>query len=127
MRLLSTVRFDEVCLLQGAPLIGALFSIGALTPQNVFVLAAVMVGSISLVAHVFVLNDWSGIHGDLRDPARANRTFVAKGVSRTELGCLATVLLVLSLLLFWLVGVTTFVVAAVIASASALYSAPRFT
>src|SRR6267378_6156412 len=86
IRLLSSVRFDEVCVLQGAPLIGAMFSIGTLTLDNAFVLAAVMVGSLSLVAHVFVLNDWSGIHGDLRDGARASRTFIAKGVSRTELG-----------------------------------------
>src|SRR5512140_449291 len=96
MRLLSCVRFDEVCVLQGAPLIGAMFSIGTLTLQKAFVLAAVVAGSVSLVAHVFVLNDWSGIHGDLRDPARAGRTFIAKGVSRTELGYFAIALLVLA-------------------------------
>jgi 4-hydroxybenzoate polyprenyltransferase len=126
IRLLSCIRFDEVCVLQGAPLIGAMFSIGTLTLDNAFVLAAVVVGSFGLVAHVFVLNDWSGIHGDLRDGARASRTFIAKGVSRTELGYLAIALLVFALLLFWLVSVSTFVVAVLIASASALYSAPGF-
>jgi 4-hydroxybenzoate polyprenyltransferase len=120
------VRFGEVCLLQGAPLIGAIFSIGTLTLDKALVLAAVLAGSLSLVAHVFVLNDWSGIHGDLRDPARASQTFIEKGVSRTELGHLAIALLILALLLFWLVGVTTFVIAAMIAAASALYSAPAF-
>jgi 4-hydroxybenzoate polyprenyltransferase len=126
IRLLSCVRFDEVYVLQGAPLIGAVFSIGTLTLDKAFVLAAVVVGSLSLVAHVFVLNDWSGIHGDLRDPARAGRTFMEKGVSGTELGYLAIALLVLALVLFWLVSVITFVVAVGIASASALYSAPGF-
>jgi len=124
IRLLYSVRLDEVFVLQGAPLIGAMFSIGNLTPENALVLATFVVGSVGLVAHVFVLNDWCGIHGDLRDPARAGRTFVAKGVSRTELGYLAIALLALALLLFWLVSVTTFVVAVVIAGASALYSAP---
>jgi 4-hydroxybenzoate polyprenyltransferase len=124
MRLLSGVRFDEVCVLQGAPLIGAMLSIGTLSLRHALVLAAVLVGSLSLVAHVFVLNDWSGIQGDLKDPARAGRTFIAKGVSRTELGYLAIALLAVALLLFWLVGAITFVVAVVIASASALYSAP---
>jgi 4-hydroxybenzoate polyprenyltransferase len=126
IRLLSCIRFDEVCVLQGTPLIGAMFSIGSLTLDKAFVLAAVVMGSLSLVAHVFVLNDWSGIHGDLRDPARAGRTFVAKGASRTGLGYLATALLVLALSLFWLAGTTTFVVAIAIAGASALYSAPAF-
>jgi 4-hydroxybenzoate polyprenyltransferase len=126
MRLLSGVRLDEVCVLQGAPLIGAMFSIGALSLHHALVLAAVVAGSLSLVAHVFVLNDWSGIDGDLRDPARATRTFFAWGVSRAEMGYLAIALLAIALLLFWLVGVTTFVVAVAIAGASALYSVPAF-
>jgi 4-hydroxybenzoate polyprenyltransferase len=126
LHLLSGVRFGEVAVLQGAPLIGAMFSIGTLTPDNALILAAVLVGSLSLVAHVFVLNDWAGIHGDLRDPARASRTFIDKGVGRTELGYLAIGLLVLALSLSWLVGLTTFVIAVVIAGASALYSAPVF-
>lgn len=126
MRVLSCIRFDEVCVLQGAPLLGALFSIGTLTLHGTLVLAALLAGSVSLVAHVFVLNDWSGIHDDLRDPVRASRTFVARGATRSELGYLAIALLVLALSLFCLVGVTTFVVAAAIASASAFYSAPAF-
>jgi 4-hydroxybenzoate polyprenyltransferase len=103
-----------------------MFSIGALTLANTLVLAALLAGSVSLVAHVFVLNDWSGIHGDLNDPARASRTFVARGVSRAELGYLAIALLALALLLFGLVGATTLVVAVVIAGVSALYSTPAF-
>ncbi|SEC19580.1 4-hydroxybenzoate polyprenyltransferase [Rhizobiales bacterium GAS188] len=113
-------------MLQGAPLIGASFSIGALTTSNIFAIAAVLAGNLCLVAHVFVLNDWSGIHGDLKDPNRARRTFVAKGVSRTEVGYLAISLLALGLLIFGLVGATTLVLALAIASLSALYSAPAF-
>ncbi len=124
IRLLSCIRFDEVLVLQGAPLIGAMFSIGTLTLHNALILAAVAVGNLALVAHVFVLNDWSGIHGDLRDPARADRTFVAKGARRGDVGWLAIALLPIALLPFWLVGATTFVVALVIAGASGLYSAP---
>jgi 4-hydroxybenzoate polyprenyltransferase len=125
-RLLSSVRFDEVVVLQGAPLAGAMFSIGSLGPHSVLVLAALLTGSLALVAHVFVLNDWSGIHGDLRDPARAGRTFVQKGVSRTELGYLAIALLALALSLFGLVGVATLAIGLLIAGASALYSMPAF-
>ncbi len=125
-RLLSGVRFDEVLVLQGTPLIGASLSIGALTQSKVLAVAILAAGSICLVAHVFVLNDWSGIHGDLRDPNRAPRAFTARGVSRAEMGYLAAVLLGLSLLICGLLGLTTFVLGLAIAGASALYSAPVF-
>lgn len=125
-RLLSGVRFDEVLVLQGTPLIGASFSVGALTLNNALTVAAVAVGSICLVAHVFVLNDWSGIHGDLHDPNRATRAFTARGVSRAEMGYLAAALLGVSLLICGLLGTTPLVLALAIAGASALYSAPAF-
>src|SRR3981189_2641686 len=125
-RLLSCIRWDEALVLQGAPLIGASFSLGAWSASNILLLAIFAVGSCCLVAHVYVLNDWSGIHGDLRDPHRAARTFAAKGTSPTEFGFLATALLALSLLLFALLGKATLVLALAIAGLSALYSAPLF-
>jgi 4-hydroxybenzoate polyprenyltransferase len=76
------------------------------------------------VAHIFVLNDWAGIEGDARDPNRAARTFMAKGVRRSEAGCLGIALLVLALILFSRVHAATFVIAIAIAGLSALYSAP---
>jgi 4-hydroxybenzoate polyprenyltransferase len=120
------IRYDEVVVLQGAPLIGASFSIGALTTASSFRAAVLAVGSLCLVAHVFVLNDWSGIRGDLKDPNRSKRTFARKGVSRSEIGVLATVLLVASLVLLGLLGPATLGLALAIASLSALYSAPIF-
>ena len=125
-RLLSCIRWDEVFVLQGAPLIGAVFSLPAWTAANILTLTVFVVASCCLVAHVYALNDWSGIHGDLRDANRAARTFPSKGVSRGELGFLAAALLALSLLLFAFVGKVALVVALVIAGLSALYSTPWF-
>src|ERR1051326_8707606 len=125
-RLLSCIRWDEVLVLQGAPLIGASFSLGALTGGNILALAIFAVASCCLVAHVYALNDWSGIHGDLRDPHRAARTFSAKRVGRIEVGLLATALLAFSLLLFALIGKVALFLALAIAGLSALYSAPLF-
>jgi 4-hydroxybenzoate polyprenyltransferase len=113
-------------LLQGPPVMGAIFSFSGLTMNNILAAAAAAVGSICLVAHIFVLNDWAGIDGDLRDPNRAARVFTAKGVSRSEMAYLATALLALSLLLFGLVSATALVLALAIAGLSALYSAPIF-
>lgn len=123
-RLLSCVRFDEVLALQGAPLLGAILSIGTLTPGNMLQVAALMGGNFCLVAHVFVFNDWSGIEGDLNNPRRASATFAARGLNRTEIGYLALSLLALSLLLFGMVGETALLVGLAIAALSALYSAP---
>ncbi|WP_217578185.1 UbiA family prenyltransferase [Mesorhizobium sp. GbtcB19] len=121
---MSSIRFDEVCALQGTPLIGAVLSIGALTMNNMLDVAFVIAGNLCLVAHVFLFNDWSGIDGDVNDPKRAAGTFAAKGLSRSEVGYLAISLLALSLLLFAMVGETPFFVGLAIAGLSALYSAP---
>ncbi|WP_204310979.1 hypothetical protein, partial [Stenotrophomonas maltophilia] len=74
-RVVSCIRFDEVAALQGTPLIGAIFSIGALSVDHAIGLALLLAGNVCLMAHVFVLNDWSGIDGDIRDPNRARQTF----------------------------------------------------
>lgn len=123
-RLLSSIRFDEVCALQGTPLIGAALSIDALTMNNMLDVAVIVAGNLCLVAHVFLFNDWSGIDGDLNDPRRAARTFATKGLSRNEVGYLAMSLLALSLLLFAMVGAAPFFIGLAIAGLSALYSAP---
>jgi 4-hydroxybenzoate polyprenyltransferase len=125
-RFLSCIRWDETFVLQGAPLIGAVFSIGALTADNLLTLAIFAFASCCLVAHIYSLNDWCGIHGDLRDPNRAARTFAAKGVSRTAFGVLVMILLAVSLLLFALLGRASLLLALGIAAAGVLYSAPVF-
>lgn len=122
----SCIRFDEVIVLQGTPLIGAILSIGTPTADKMVLAATAALCSLCLVAHVFVLNDWSGIDGDLRDLNRASRAFTTKGVSRREVGYLATALLMVGLPLAALLGTTPFVLALAIASLSALYSAPPF-
>ena len=122
--LLSCIRFDEVLILQGSPLLGALFSMGRLTVASAAALGLLAAGSICLVAHVFVLNDWSGMSGDLRDPNRTSRVFTNRGVARARIGHLWMVLLALSLLLLGALSVRSLIIAVVIAGLSALYSAP---
>lgn len=126
VRLLSCIRFDEVLVLQGSPLLGALFSIGRLTTEKAVALAVLAAGSFCLVAHILVLNDWSGTSADLRDPNRTTGVFLTKGMSRTEIGYLWMALLAMSLLLLSPLGLRTLVIALAIAGLSALYSAPAF-
>src|SRR5688500_2445769 len=78
----ACVRFDEVLVLQGAPVLGALLSVGRPTLEQLPTLALFAAGSCCLVAHVFVLNDWAGMRSDLRDANRARHVFAARGVPR---------------------------------------------
>jgi 4-hydroxybenzoate polyprenyltransferase len=126
LRLLSCIRFDEVLVLQGSPLLGALFSIGKLTTEKAVALAVLAAGSCFLVSHILVLNDWSGMSADLRDPNRTTGVFMTKGIGRTEIGYLWMALLALSLLVLSPFGMRTLGIALAIAGLSALYSAPAF-
>lgn len=124
-RLIQCIRFDEVIVLQGAPFFGALFALHDFSLRTLgtgILLAAV---SVLLVAHVFVLNDWSGIEGDTRDPHRAPRTFATRGVTSRAMAGLAAGLLVAGLALASMLGLAAFLVAVGIVCASALYSLPN--
>ena len=124
--LFSSIRFDEVLVLQGTPLLGALFSMGTVTTTKCIDVLVFAMASASLVAHVFLLNDWSGARTDLRDPHRAERVFLARGVSSRAVATLCVLSLLLSLLLLAPFGLSPVSLALAVAMLSALYSAPRF-
>jgi 4-hydroxybenzoate polyprenyltransferase len=125
MRLLSSIRWDEVILWQGTPLFGALFSIGSVTGDKAAALALLLAASGCLVAHVFALNDWSGAEGDLHEPSRAVGILaLERGVRRTEMGHLCAALMVLGLLPLFPLGTRPVCIGLQIVILSALYSAP---
>lgn len=123
--LLASIRYDEIVVLQGAPVLGAVFAIGALDAARVWALVLLVLANAALVAHVFLLNDWAGIEQDSQDPARAPRVFLQRGVSRREIGVLALLTLVLSVAgLAWL-GTMPLLLGLLLVMASALYSLPQ--
>ena len=124
MGLISCIRFDEVFALQGTPLLGALFSMGRPTNDKAVALLVLLASSCCLVSHVFVLNDWSGVNGDLRSPNRASTVFVNRGIHRSEIGYLSVALLALSLLLLIPLGLRMLLIVLAIAGVSGLYSSP---
>lgn len=123
-RLLACIRLDEVAVLQGAPVLGACLAMIDISAATLLDCAGLIAGNLCLVAHVFVLNDWAGIQGDLKDPHRATRNFVAQGESAARMAYLASALLIASLLIFALIGQTVVIIALAIAALSALYSLP---
>ena len=115
--LLRHVRFDEVFVLQGTPLMGVVFSIGTITAGKFEMLLLFLVGSILLVAHVFTLNDWADVaHGfkapDLQVPSR-------------HLFWFSFSLLIASLIVFALLGSRVVILGAIIAALGFFYSHPK--
>jgi 4-hydroxybenzoate polyprenyltransferase len=126
LRYFSCLRPQDILVLQGSPLLGALFAIHHAGVHELTLLATLMAANVLLVTHIFMLNDWSGLTIDLADPNKAARVFTARGVGRTEMVSLTAALLVLSLVLFRLIGPVTLGLATAITILSALYSLPHF-
>lgn len=126
VRYLSCLRLEEILVLQGSPLLGAAFALRHPAAANVGPLLVLVAANVCLVAHIFLLNDWSGLAADLADPHKAAGVFTARGVGREEIGGLAAGLLALSLLLWSRLGPRPLGLALAIAALSALYSLPRF-
>jgi 4-hydroxybenzoate polyprenyltransferase len=126
-RYLSCLRWREILVLQGSPLLGAAFAMGGeVTAGRVAALAVLTAASCCLVAHIFVLNDWAGMSADLKDPNKQAAVFAARGIDRREVGWLWLALLVASAALFGWLGPRPLAIALAIAGLSALYSVPAY-
>jgi 4-hydroxybenzoate polyprenyltransferase len=115
--LLRHIRLDEVLVLQGTPLMGAVFAMEAVTASNIETLVVFLIGSILLVAHVFTLNDWADIAHGLKAPDPQ--------VSSLRLFWFSVFLLIASLLVFALIDFRVVVLAAIVAALGFFYSHPR--
>jgi 4-hydroxybenzoate polyprenyltransferase len=123
-RYLSCIRYREILILQGSPLLGAVFAVGKLNADRLAALFVFAVANLLLVAHIFVLNDWAGADADLNDVNKVAGVFATKGISRDAIRRLWIGLLVLSLTMFGLLGMRPLAIAAAIAAVSFLYSRP---
>ena len=115
--LLRHIRFDEVFVLQGTPLMGAAFSIATISAAHIETLAVFLIGSILLVAHVFTLNDWADIAHGLKAPDPL--------VSSLRLFWFSIFLLIASLLVFALITSRVVVLGAIVAALGFFYSHPK--
>ena len=123
---LSCVRYQEVVILQGSPLLGAAFAVRGITLESVVSGGLFAVASVLLVAHIFSFNDWAGIALDSNDPNKSADVFVTRGVSRRGVAALSLGLLAASMLLLALLPRQTLLLGVVIAVLGGLYSHPSF-
>ena len=120
----SCIRYQDVLILQGSPLLGAAFSVPAFSLESMVRGAVFALASMLLVAHIFSLNDWAGIALDSNDPNKSADVFVTRGVARRDVGLLSLGLLLASLLLFALLARRTMLLGVAIAVLGAVYSLP---
>jgi 4-hydroxybenzoate polyprenyltransferase len=119
------IRYRDVIVLQGPPLMGVAFAMQGGWGYRLFDLCLLMVANLLLVSHIFSLNDWAGIASDLTDPNKAMETFLSRGISKGEMGFLSLVTGCLSLVTFSLLPLRTFLLASAIVALGLLYSHPR--
>ena len=122
----SCIRYQDVLILQGSPLLGVAFALRGLTIEKTVSVFVFALASILLVAHIFSFNDWAGIALDSNDPNKSPDVFVTRGISRQGVAFLSLGLLTASLLLFALLRLQTLVLGTAIAALGALYSHPSF-
>jgi 4-hydroxybenzoate polyprenyltransferase len=121
---LSCVRYPEVILLQGSPLLGMAFAIGDVTAEKLATAVVFAVASFLLVAHIWTFNDWAGLTTDSNDPNKAGHVFSTKGVSPRGLLSFSLGLFAASVLLFALLPHRTLVIAVAVAMLGVVYSHP---
>jgi len=121
---LSCIRYQEVLLLQGSPLLGAAFALKEITAESALSVLLLALAGFLLVAHIFTFNDWAGIASDSNDPNKSANVFSTKGITPRGVLLLSSGLLAASLLLFALLPGRTFLVAVAIAALGLFYSHP---
>ncbi|MEP7014120.1 MAG: UbiA family prenyltransferase [Verrucomicrobiota bacterium] len=120
----ASIRIGEVLVLQGAPLIGIVFSIGTITAPKLLASLIFAAASFLLVAHIFTLNDWADFSRGLNHSNSAMSRLENKKVPPRLLFFFSLLLLMASLSLFLSLSVRCSLLAAGIATLGILYSHP---
>jgi len=127
VRHFGSTRALEILALQASPILGIL--LGGFSPGRDGVIrpGLLILGSLTLTAHVFVLNDWAGHVSDSRDLRRVTLVFDRQGINLRHVAQVAVALLIFANVAFALIGSRAVLLGAGIATLSLLYScSPSF-
>ena len=127
MQHFASTRAPEVLALQASPIFGSFLGGFSLERCGVTRLGLLLLGSLALTSHIFVLNDWAGHSSDTLDLRRATRVFARRGISRRRVARVAIALLIFANIAFAAVGSPAMLLGAAIAALSLLDScSPSF-
>ena len=122
MQHFASTRGLEVLALQASPILGISFGGFGQGRAGMIRIALLLLGSLALTAHVFVLNDWAGNNTDIRDARRAKRAFARRGISSRRVARIAIALLIFANAAFAPLGSRAILLGGGIAALSLLYS-----
>ena len=122
MQHFASTRALEVLALQASPILGSFLGVSSFERSSVIRFGLLLLGSVALTAHVFVLNDWAGHSSDIRDPRRATLVFARRGISGRQVAWVAAALLIFANVAFAAVGGPAILLGAAIAALSLVYS-----
>jgi 4-hydroxybenzoate polyprenyltransferase len=120
----ACTRAVEVLALQASPILGIILSNYSVEASGVIRPVLLILGSLSLTAHVFFINDLAGHSTDIHDPRRTSRVFTEQGISKHQVLFVAAALLILANAAFVSVGGPAILLGTAIAILSLLYSWP---
>jgi len=123
-RLFSCIRFGEVLVLQGAPVMGCVLAMGKPTMAKCALGAVFVMANVCLVAHMWSLNDWADQLTDAADDRKSRHVFTRKGIGPKALLGLSLGLLGAGLMLFAWLTAATFWIAVGLTLLSFIYSFP---
>src|ERR1700736_941427 len=121
--LFRLIRYDEVFVLQGTPLMGVAFSMGDVTTEKLRTFLLFVAASFLLVAHIFTFNDWAETC-DLKDSNNATARTGNEDSHPRRLLLFSLFLLLASVLLFAFLPRPTLVLAVITAGLGIFYSHP---
>ena len=122
--LFRCIRWTDVLILEGVPILGVVFAVGPTTPAQLIPLAFFGLASFLLLAHVFTLNDWAdfarGVHHSNRTMLQLER----RNVPPRQLLIFSFLLLVAGVALFLFLSGLSLLLAVGIAALGIFYSHP---
>jgi 4-hydroxybenzoate polyprenyltransferase len=116
----------EVAALQASPFLGIVLGGFSHDPIGLVRVGLLLLGSLALTAHIFVLNDWAGRASDIRDPRRSELVYSREGISGGQVVGVAVALLAVAAVALAFVGGMAVLLGAVITILSLLYSFSSF-
>ncbi|HEV7743467.1 MAG TPA: UbiA family prenyltransferase [Pyrinomonadaceae bacterium] len=126
VRHFGSTRALEILALQASPILGIL--LGGFSPGKDGVIrpGLLILGSLALTSHIFVLNDWAGHVSDSRDSRRVTLVF-DQGINRRQVARVALALLIFANVAFAVIGREAVLIGDGIATLSLIYScSPSF-
>ena len=124
-RLLRCIRWTDVLILEGTPVLGVAFSIGLTTAPNLTRIILFLGAAFLLLVHIFTLNDWADFQHSKAEPSARTIEVPCEAISPQLLLVFSVLCLVIGLILLAFLGIGLFILGITVAALGILYSHPR--